>query len=195
MANQIITETVLGMTDLQIKVVTALGQLALATAVAYVAWQQWRTARNKLKSDLFERRFKLVSELRQRVQKVRANSANPAEILTLPDLARETGFLFDGKVKDISERLVKALKNYDAHQTMLKDGHKQIKHLKEREEAAMSLDIKARNEEDRKIDLAKTQVNKNLAELTIEITKNNQQIINELKSLEKKTSQFLTLRH
>ncbi|CAQ45457.1 TPA: hypothetical protein ACKP89_000525 [Stenotrophomonas maltophilia] len=64
-------ETVLGMTDLQIKLVAAAGQLALTATVAYVAWQQWRTARNKLKADLFDRRFAAFEELRRTVSTFR----------------------------------------------------------------------------------------------------------------------------
>ncbi|NRP02031.1 hypothetical protein [Stenotrophomonas maltophilia] len=52
------------MTDLQIKLATAAGQLGLALMVFYVAWRQWRTARNKLKLDLFDRRFAAYEELR-----------------------------------------------------------------------------------------------------------------------------------
>ena len=58
-------ETVLGLTDLQMKAVTGFGQLALATTVAYIAFQQWRTARHKLKLDMFDRRFAAHEELRR----------------------------------------------------------------------------------------------------------------------------------
>lgn len=56
-------ETVLGMTDLQIKLFTALGQLSVAGIVGYIAWQQWRTAQKKLKADLFDKRFSAYREL------------------------------------------------------------------------------------------------------------------------------------
>ncbi|HGM7285730.1 TPA: hypothetical protein ACKP7V_001531 [Stenotrophomonas maltophilia] len=65
-------ETVLGMTDLQIKLATAAGQLGLALMVFYVAWRQWRTARNKLKLDLFDRRFAAYEELREAANAFRA---------------------------------------------------------------------------------------------------------------------------
>ncbi|HEL3770859.1 hypothetical protein I5U03_11955 [Stenotrophomonas maltophilia] len=58
-------ETVLGMTDLQIRLFTAIGQILVAAAVGVIAWRQWRTAqqqaetaRKKLIADLFDRRFK-----------------------------------------------------------------------------------------------------------------------------------------
>ncbi|KZE52985.1 hypothetical protein AVW14_09790 [Stenotrophomonas maltophilia] len=64
-------ETVLGMTDLQIKLFTALGQIGVAVAVGYVAYRQWRTAqqqastaRNKLQLDLFDRRLAVYEAVR-----------------------------------------------------------------------------------------------------------------------------------
>lgn len=58
-------ETVAGLTDLQIKLFTAVGQILVAGAVGVIAWRQWRTAqpqaetaRKKLIADLFDRRFK-----------------------------------------------------------------------------------------------------------------------------------------
>ncbi|MEJ1139809.1 hypothetical protein [Stenotrophomonas sp. CCNWLW162] len=58
-------ETVAGLTDLQIKLFTAVGQILVAAAVGVIAWRQWRTAqqqaetaRKKLIADLFDRRFR-----------------------------------------------------------------------------------------------------------------------------------------
>lgn len=65
-------ETVLGMTDLQIKLFTALGQILVAAAVGMVALRQWRTAqqqaetaRNKLRLDLFEKRVETFDRIRR----------------------------------------------------------------------------------------------------------------------------------
>lgn len=64
-------ETVLGMTDLQIRLFTAFGQILVAAAVGSIAWRQWRTAqqqaetaRKKLKYDMFDRRMKAYDALR-----------------------------------------------------------------------------------------------------------------------------------
>ncbi len=61
--------------DLAIKLLTGIGQLAVACAVGYIAYRQWRTAqqqaetaRNKLKHDLFERRLKVYDALRESAQ-------------------------------------------------------------------------------------------------------------------------------
>lgn len=63
-------ETVLGMTDLQIKFFTAIGQIAVACIVGYIAWQQWQTARKKLKADLFDRRLSSYRELKSKVASI-----------------------------------------------------------------------------------------------------------------------------
>ncbi|WP_313415527.1 hypothetical protein [Stenotrophomonas sp.] len=63
-------ETVWGMTDLQLRLFTAIGQLVLAGAVFYVALRQWltareqaTTARKKLKADLFDKRMAALNDV------------------------------------------------------------------------------------------------------------------------------------
>lgn len=64
-------ETVAGLTDLQIRLFTALGQtlvpLAVGAIAALIAWRQWKTAeqqaktaRSRLRFDLYERRLNLT---------------------------------------------------------------------------------------------------------------------------------------
>lgn len=103
-------ETVLGMTDLQIKLATAAGQLGLALMVFYVAWRQWRTARNKLKADLFEKRFRVVSQLHRALAKVEGGYvADVTGIHDLQDLVRESGFFFNRRIAQASAQLVNAI--------------------------------------------------------------------------------------
>lgn len=90
-------ETVLGLTDLQMKAVTAIGQLALAATVAYIAFQQWRTARNKLKLDLFDRRFAAYEELRRTVSTFR-NLQHQPEADAIVALAPTFQYLFGSSV-------------------------------------------------------------------------------------------------
>ncbi|EVT73917.1 hypothetical protein X548_06715 [Stenotrophomonas maltophilia 5BA-I-2] len=92
-------ETALGMTDLQIKLVTAAGQLALAAMVAYVAWQQWRTARNKLKADLFDRRFKLFMEIEDALDMALSTGKRQQGVNDLANCAREVKWVFGAKVE------------------------------------------------------------------------------------------------
>lgn len=184
-------ETVAGLTDLQIRAITALAQLALAAAVAYVAWQQWRTARNKLKSDLFERRFKLVNSLRRCVQKVQIDRASATELLTLNEAAREAGFLFNKCVRDISNRLTTTLLEYNTLQDILKQhhGYRMI------QENKLSNPEAHGPEEIQRIEKANTETISTLKEVTKQIKTKRTEISKEIKLLEEKTSQFLTLRH
>lgn len=73
-------ETVMGLTDLQIKLFTAVGQLALAGMVAFVALQQLHTARNKLKADLFDRRLALYDRFMKLAQDVFTGDADHANV-------------------------------------------------------------------------------------------------------------------
>lgn len=188
-------ETVLGLTDLQIKFGTAAGQLALAVAVAYVAWQQWRTARNKLKSDLFERRFKVVNELRNQVDRVSAHTADAKGMFALPDLAREAGLLFNTHIKAISQKLVEALKLVNARQALLKENHAvrlaQEKFLMEAK--ALRSDL---NEE--KIiasQRALEETMSTLARISEDLKRARDEVREELQKLDDATTTFLTLRH
>lgn len=92
-------ETVLGMTDLQIKLATAAGQLGLALMVFYVAWRQWRTARNKLKLDLFDRRFAAYEELRVAANAFRIG-AEMKQADAMLALAPTFRYLFGRKASD-----------------------------------------------------------------------------------------------
>ncbi len=91
-------ETVLGMTDLQIKLVTAAGQLALAGMVAYVAWQQWRTARNKLKADLFDRRNSLYVDFIRVLGRLHEGDAEAMR--EVQRILAESRWLYGEKVSD-----------------------------------------------------------------------------------------------
>ncbi len=97
-------ETVLGMTDLQIKLFTALGQLSVAGIVGYIAWQQWRTAQKKLKADLFDRRFSAYQRLATIIHTIaqyRFSQLNPVaedceqKLIELERIGVELGWLFD----------------------------------------------------------------------------------------------------
>lgn len=100
-------ETVLGMTELQIKLFTAIGQIAVACIVGYIAFQQWRTARKKLKADLFDRRFAAYRELVDlTTQVLNPSSSDEAQgspsstdaAFQLERVAQEMSWLFDREV-------------------------------------------------------------------------------------------------
>lgn len=192
---QATSETVLGLTDLQIKFGTAAGQLALAAAVAYVAWQQWRTARNKLKSDLFERRFKLVNALRYQVDRVSAHTADAKGMFALPDLAREAGLLFNSDIKEISQKLVEALKLVNARQALLRENH-EIRITQERlleETRAVHPDLN--HESIFATERALQDTMSTLVQISEDLKRARDDVRSALKKLDDATTDFLTLRH
>lgn len=104
-------ETVLGLTDLQMKLITALGQILVASAVGVIAWRQWRTAqqqadtaRKKLVLDLFDRRIELYEQLEELLSELEQKT-NPH--LTYVQIYRLTGkmrWAFGPVVMDQFER-------------------------------------------------------------------------------------------
>lgn len=104
-------ETVLGMTDLQIKLFTAIGQILVATAVGVIAWRQWRTARNKLKADLFDRRFKLFRNLEDALDVAMTVTKRKEGLEELEYYAREVKWVFGKSLeKKLRERVIKPIK-------------------------------------------------------------------------------------
>ncbi|EZP43175.1 hypothetical protein BW38_03522 [Stenotrophomonas sp. RIT309] len=99
-------ETVLGMSDLQIKLFTAIGQILVAAAVGIIALRQWLTARNKLKADLFDRRYKLYVDLGQSLQRI--VEGDSSAVVQMRRLLAEARWLFGEKT---AERLRKEVGN------------------------------------------------------------------------------------
>ncbi|HFT7412081.1 TPA: hypothetical protein ACOD9X_004580 [Stenotrophomonas maltophilia] len=117
-------ETVFGMTDLQIKLFTACGQLAIGAGVGFVALRQWLTARNKLKADLYDRRYKLYQELESEVDRAQNPITRQEGIDGLSILARDVKWVF-GEDVAISFR-TDVLGPF----TMVRDCHESLKRAK-----------------------------------------------------------------
>ncbi|WP_033834783.1 hypothetical protein [Stenotrophomonas maltophilia] len=93
-------ETVLGLTDLQIRFFTAFGQTVVAVAVGMIAYRQWRTARNKLKFDLFTRRLEAYNRVREAtIQAIAADWREEADHDVFLSL-RDVRWLFGQSVYD-----------------------------------------------------------------------------------------------
>lgn len=93
-------ETVLGITDLQIRLFTAIGQIAVAGIVGYIAWQQWRTAKKKLKADLFDRRHALYRSIRDALGRIREGTDIDSAIRELRTSASEMQWVYS---RDLSQ--------------------------------------------------------------------------------------------
>lgn len=80
--------------------------LAVATIAVYIAWQQYKTARNKLKLDLFDRRFRVYQAQQlfayscAKIQSLDQDSYDKLQAL-LPDAV----FLFDADICDYLKEL------------------------------------------------------------------------------------------
>ncbi|MGG2100376.1 hypothetical protein [Stenotrophomonas sp. NRRL B-14846] len=90
------SETVLGMTELQIQLFTAIGQVAVAAAIGVIALRQWLTARNKLKADLFDRRYRLYTGLIQSMNSI--TDGRTGAVDQMERLVVEAKWLFGEKV-------------------------------------------------------------------------------------------------
>ncbi|MGA2868940.1 MAG: hypothetical protein ABSF34_07255 [Verrucomicrobiota bacterium] len=79
--------------------IAAIGQITISCAVAYVAWQQWKTARDKLQLDRYEKRFRIYNATTDFISAVAWNvSGNIGQEQVVKfDIARsEAYFLFAG---------------------------------------------------------------------------------------------------
>ncbi|MGB3417590.1 MAG: hypothetical protein WBA36_13020 [Mesorhizobium sp.] len=94
--------------------ISAVGTLIVAIAVAFIAYRQWRVAHEKLILDLFDKRFAVYSEAREAVRTYWTPTAPTSEmtipfdretygrrmarIATLHDVGRRAEFLFGDEV-------------------------------------------------------------------------------------------------
>src|SRR5262245_41643961 len=77
----------------------------IAIVPAYIAWQQWQTNRNKLKLDLYERRFKAFAALRDVLGKMYTTGTDETTLLQLVTQTQEVEFLFDDDIKNYAEEV------------------------------------------------------------------------------------------
>lgn len=91
-------ETVLGMTDLQIKLFAAVGQILVAVAVGGIALRQWQTARDKLKADLFDRRYSLYVDFVRALNRLHEGDADAMR--EVQRILAESRWLYGEKVAD-----------------------------------------------------------------------------------------------
>lgn len=87
-------ETVAGMTELQIKLFTAVGQILVAIAVGVIALRQWLTARNKLKADLFDKRIAALTEIEDPLIEILGGKTDRALAIRIQRGERRFKYLF-----------------------------------------------------------------------------------------------------
>ncbi len=80
----------------------------LGVIVIYIAWQQWQTNRNKLKLELFDKRFIVFNATRQVLSVVlRDGTTNDISLEEFRVSILDASFLFDGKMHDYLFNLYK----------------------------------------------------------------------------------------
>src|SRR5690242_16998721 len=80
----------------------------------FIAWQQWRTAREKLKIDLFDRRLPIYEKTRDILSQQLAlgHSLEPAQVTDFGVKARVSRWLYDASIADyLQEGIVSKLQD------------------------------------------------------------------------------------
>ncbi|MDH0071741.1 hypothetical protein N5D13_00965 [Stenotrophomonas maltophilia] len=190
------------MTDLQIRAFTAMGQIFVAIAVGIIAGRQWGTARDKLKADLFDKRFKVVTDLRLQLDATQGRPVELLSIYSLRDLVREAGFLFGKDIRRASEELTNSIQEVSALRAMREDAIQQAKALIQEEffitgpahgwkidlsqEQLMKIQS-LRNQADAKTKLGQ-EIGDKLREKTLKMLEN-------IEKFDAKVAEYLTLKH
>ena len=91
--------------------------LVLGCAIAYVAWQQWRIARHRLRLDLFDRRYKIYDATRKFLSIIlREARFEDSQLFEFYAGTSDAEFLFDSAVVDYLEQVRKRAVNMRTHQ-------------------------------------------------------------------------------
>jgi hypothetical protein len=103
-----------------ITVLSALLTPTIALVAVYIGWQQWRTNRNKLKLDLFERRMAIYEAARDLIGHcLTGTHAKDAQLFAFLHATRQALFLLD---KGLSNYLFKEIYVKACELTALREG-------------------------------------------------------------------------
>lgn len=80
---------------------------SLAVITIYIAYQQLKTNRLKLKIDLYDRRLKVYEEARHFIKTVQNGIASSEDLLTFEKAIFNSDFLFEPDIKDYLEQIYK----------------------------------------------------------------------------------------
>jgi hypothetical protein len=99
-----------------IEYLQALGPTSIAVAVGFIAYRQWATARDRVKLDLFDRRYAVYQELRTLLATaLQDGTINYEAVRMFARTTRGLEFLFGGEVEDYLEGLMKTLNSWAYH--------------------------------------------------------------------------------
>ena len=103
--------------------------LAVACAIAYVAWQQWRLARHRFRLDLFERRYKVYDATKKFVS---LGQFDDPQLFEFNAGTADAEFLFDSRVTEYLREVRKRAVSVRTHQKIFEHmpvGEERFRHV------------------------------------------------------------------
>lgn len=98
----------------------SIATLFLSLAVVVIAWQQYRVAENKLRLDLFDRRYKVYDATRKfLIQIAQYNSFEEPELVNFAAGISDAEFLFGADVVEYLKQIRKRALDMRDHQAIL----------------------------------------------------------------------------
>jgi hypothetical protein len=85
----------------------------------YIAWRQWKTSSQKLKLDLFDRRFRVFQAVRDILGMMYTTVSDDKKLYEFLSQTRDVEFLFGAEIRDYVETVWR-------HATRLSDAKKQL---------------------------------------------------------------------
>lgn len=101
--------------------VLPIATVSLSVAVAIIALQQWRVARNELRLDLFDRRYKVWDTTRTFLLKLLNDAVADPTMTELKLAIADAEFLFDAEVVQFLTGILKRAAQLQTTRTLLKD--------------------------------------------------------------------------
>ena len=78
----------------------------IAAVATYIAWQQWRTNRQKLELDLYERRLRIYEEVQKILRIIaRDTKASLSDLLEFRTSVSEADFLFGPEIREYIDEI------------------------------------------------------------------------------------------
>ena len=98
---------------------TSISNSIVGLAVAIIALQQWQVARNKLRLDLFDRRYKVFEATRLFLSVILSEATfSDAQLLEFYRGTSDTAFLFDQQFVDYLKEIAHRALDMRTHQTI-----------------------------------------------------------------------------
>jgi hypothetical protein len=122
---------------LWIEYLQALGPTLVAIAVGFVAYRQWATARDRVKLDLYDRRFAVYERLRTLLAiALQDGTISYEAVLTFAQNTRGLEFLFGYEVEEYLEGIRKNLNMWAYHEGRIRQGPQVANYEKQVDESA-----------------------------------------------------------